>query len=191
MLVTERDQRIVDFLDTMKVAKSSQIQRIFFRGSSQAKILCNRRMLRMYKGKVVKRDRAFINTEFIYYRKKIAQVDHSLYVTEFYAQLTGLNGEVIVYEVEKDFDIMRPDAAIDYLYKGKVYQLFLEVHLSTLPFNQQKYEDFYSTGRWRNNYDVFPRIIVVTDRNLQFKESKLKFIKLPLSMKGIENIFGR
>jgi hypothetical protein len=190
MLITERDKRIVDWLEEMKVAKSGQIERVFFRGNSQSKILCNRRLLRLYKGKVIKRDRAFINTEFIYYTKKIQQVDHSLYVTEFYTQLVGLGGEVLAFETEKSLDSLRPDALCDYLHtNGKVYQMFVEVHLSTLPFDQGKYENYYQSGKWRQQFDTFPRIILATDRNIQLKESKLRYFKIPLSFKGIETIF--
>jgi hypothetical protein len=187
MLITERDQAIIDFISKVGAATSGQIARIFCRELKQSRCIANRRLASLYRLKKLKRERPFINQEYIYFCDK-GILEHKLTVAEFYANLFNLPGKILKFEVEKPLDNIRPDIICDYLYKNNVYQYFGEVHLSTKPFNQDKYELFFESGKYKQWYSVFPRIIIISDRDIKLKTTKLKYIKIPLSCKGLESL---
>jgi hypothetical protein len=187
MLITQRDQQIIDLIELTGAVKTSHIQRLFMKNKSQGKVIAERRLKSLYSLGMVHRTRAFINTEYIYYKKKTL-LEHKLALTELYIALLDLPGEILKFEVEKQIGDIRPDALCDYLYQNNVYQFFIEIHLAKAPFNQQKYEDFYSSGKYREIYKVFPRVIIVSDRQVDIKASKIRYIKIPLNCSGIYRI---
>lgn len=187
-MIMPRDKEILDFIDLLGAASLTQIKRVFMNENKQGKIIARRRLKRLYDLKLIKRDRSFINSEYIYYKKNTL-LEHKLALTEFYTTLQSLPGKILKFDPEKTLDDIRPDAVCDYLYKGNVYQLFIEAHLATIPFNQQKYEDFYESGKYRQWYKVFPRVIIISDRRIEFKSSKIRYIQISLDCKNIEKVF--
>jgi hypothetical protein len=183
-----RDKEILDLIDRLGAASLTQIKKLFMNGNKQGIIIARRRMKRLYDLKLIKRDRSFINTEYVYFKKNTL-IEHKLALTEFYAALQSFPGKILKFDPEKPLDDIRPDALCDYLYKNNVYQFFIEVHLSNILFDQQKYEDFYAGGKYRQWYPVFPRVVVISDRDVQFKASKIRYFKIPLSCQGIEYLF--
>ena len=181
MLITQRDQQIIDLIELTGAVKTSHIQRLFMKDKSQGKVIAERRLKSLYSLGMVHRTRAFINTEYIYYKKKTL-LEHKLALTELYIALLDLPGEILKFEVEKQMGDIRPDAVCDYLHRN------IEIHLAKSPFNQQKYEDFYSSGKYQEIYKVFPRVVIVSDRQVDIKVSKIRYIQIPLNCSGIYRI---
>jgi hypothetical protein len=61
--------------------------------------------------------------------------------------------------------------------------------LANIQFNQEKYENFYNSGKYKQWYKVFPRVVIVSDRSLKLQQSNIKYIQVPLSCDGIESVF--
>lgn len=65
----------------------------------------------------------------------------------------------------------------------------MEVHLTNAQFNQEKYENFYVSGKYKQWYKVFRRVIIISYRGLKLQMSSIKYIQVPLSCKDVEIIF--
>jgi hypothetical protein len=85
-MITPRDQQIIDLVKLTGAVKASHIQRLFMKDKSQGKNIAERRLKALYELGLLHRTRAFINTEYIYYKKK-TQLEHKLCLTEFYVCL--------------------------------------------------------------------------------------------------------
>jgi hypothetical protein len=186
-MITPRDNEILNFINITGAATTSQISRAFMGDKSRGEIITRRRMKRLHDLKMIKRERSFINTEYVYFKKNTL-LDHKLTLTEFHIRLRELQGEELRFNAEVQLGDVRPDAVCDYLYKGNVYQFFIEVHLATMPFNQQKYEDFYASAKYKQWYKIFPRVIIISDREIHLQESKIRYIQIPLCCENIKKI---
>jgi hypothetical protein len=124
-MITKRDAEILDFIELLGAASLSQIKRRFISDKSQGEVIARRRMKRLYDMKMVKRERSFINTEYIYFQKNTL-LEHKLTLTEFNVRLQELTGKILKFDVEKPLGDIRPDACCDYLFNNKVYQFFIE-----------------------------------------------------------------
>lgn len=186
-MITSRDEKILELIEKVGAVKASHVQKIFMKENKQGRNISERRLKRLCELNMVHRTRAFINTEYIYYQKKTL-LEHKLVLSEFYTNLFELPGRILKFEVEHQLDDVRPDAICDYLYLSNVYQFLVEIHLATVPFDQSKYESFYSSGKYHQWYKVFPRIIIVSDRDIKLQPSRLRYIKIPTNCKEIDRI---
>jgi hypothetical protein len=189
-VITERDQKVLDMIDLLKVAKLSQIYRMFYKNHKQGELICRRRMFTLYdKDKVVKREHAHLNTEYVYYLTKNNQFNHSLILTEFYVQLHELGAEIDKFEVEQPYGNIRPDGMAIVGYKGFTHYFFIEVHISNNKFNQEKYISYYGSLEWKKYFNVFPKVAILSDKNIDLKPTNLKFIQIQTSCEDILKIF--
>jgi hypothetical protein len=184
-VITERDQKVLDMLELLNVAKISQIYRMFYKDHMQGKLICRRRMYTLStKDKVVKREHDHLNTEYVYYMNKNNQFNHSLILTEFYVRLHEL-AEIDKFEVEQPYGNIRPDGMCICGYKGFTHYFFIEVHISNNKFNQDKYISYYGSLEWKKYFDVFPKVVVISDKNIELKPTNLKFIQIPTNCENM------
>ena len=186
-MITPRDKQIVDLIGLTGAVKASHIERVFMQNNKQGRNIAERRLKRLYELNIIRRTRAFINTEYIYYNKKTL-LDHKLTLTELYVNLHQLSGQILKFQTEQQLGDIRPDAVCDYLYNNNVYQFLIEIHLATIPFNQSKYDSFYEAGKYRQWYKVFPRVLIVSDRDIKLQPSRIKYIQIPISCQEINRI---
>lgn len=188
MILQERDKAILDFIERFKAATTSQIAREFFHSNSQAEALARRRLKKLCDEKLLKRERNNINAEYVYYTKKSAQMAHQLILVDFYLQIKRY-GQLIEFTPEKVMGDIRSDAVCK-IVRGNLLHLFcVEVELSNNNFNQQKYETFYSTREYKKWFEVFPKIIIICDKNIKVEPSRLRFVQVPTTLEGLEVIF--
>jgi DNA-binding Lrp family transcriptional regulator len=184
----ERDQKVLDMIELLNVAKVSQIYRMFYKGLNQGETICRRRMKKLYDDKLIKRERNHLNTEYVYYMNKNNQFNHSLILTEFYVRLHEL-ADIDKFEVEQPYGNIRPDGMCICGYRGFTHYFFIEVHISNNKFNQDKYISYYGSREWKQYFDVFPKIIIISDKKVEIKPTNLKFIQIQQSCEDIINIF--
>lgn len=191
MKLLSREKRLLNFIDIFGAATTSQIQKLFYSEKSTdkcARIKAQTRLKMLFDNKYIKRIRSDINSEYIYYQKKTQFLNHQILLVDVYLYLLHIEGDILEFTPEIVFADIRPDAKVvfdDYTFE---HTFLVEVHRGFNPFDQQKYEDFYYSKVWKEYFEVFPKILVVSDRKIQLKPSKIPFVIVPYSLEGIENI---
>lgn len=184
MVLQSRDRGILDFIETMGAATTSQITRVFFQDLKQGQRIAQRRLALMHKEKMLKRAKANINAEYCYYTKG-SQQQHKILITEFYVKLMGIGGIIKDFDIQKRIENVIPDAYIEYDYKGYRHFIFLEAERSNNRFNQEKYEDLLT----KRIMPIFPKVVIITSKSLNLKDSKINYIALNPNMKDIIRVF--
>jgi len=161
MLITERDERVLEFLEELKVARASILHELFYPSYRVAA----RRLFALYKEGFLKRDRVPGQYEFYYYIAKPKQVKHALLVSDTYAYLHRTT-TLHEFVVEPSIGDVRPDAVAAYERDGTKEIAFIEVELSNKGLNLEKYEHLYISGVWKDYFPVFPKILAVTDKRV-------------------------
>jgi hypothetical protein len=185
----ELDKKILSFIDKFHAADTKQIQRVFYKSQKQGRFLCERKLRKLYERKLIKRHRIVLNEPYIYYYTKSKQMTHHLIVTELYCNLSDCEGKIINFEVEKVIEDIRPDAICQFELNGDIYQYCFEVHISNNNFDQIKYERFYKSGTWKKYFKIFPAIVIISDRKINIKDTKLIFIQIGTELEDIDKMF--
>ena len=185
----ELDKKILSFIDKFHAANTKQIQRVFYKSQKQGMFLCKRKLLKLHNKKLIKRHRTNLNEPYIYYHARSKQIAHHLIITALYCNLLENEGNILSFEVEKEIEDIRPDAICQFELDGDIYQYCFEVHISNNSFDQNKYERFYKSGSWKKYFKIFPAIVIVSDKVVNLKDTKLIFIQVDLDLNEIEKIF--
>lgn len=191
MILQKREKQLLNFIDTFGAASTSQLQRLFFTGmkedSARKKAQCRLQLL--HKNKYIKRDRSDINSEYIYFQKKTQFIDHQTLLVDVYLALKSFKGNLIEFIPEVVMGEIRPDAKAKFDDGEYTHVFLIEIHRNHI-FNQEKYETFYLTKTWKLFFQVFPKILIVSDKKITLKPSKLPYIQVPYSLEGIKRIIG-
>jgi hypothetical protein len=180
-MLVQRDLEMIDFINTFKVVSSKHIQQVF----KISPTVANRRLKEVIKTNEVKRIRDNFTMNYLYYVEKPTK--HKLIVTEFYSRLIN-NCEVIRFERECKLENIRPDVFCECKKNGYQYLMFIEVQLSNLEVDIKKYEDYFVSDQWRDTFKIFPRIIIISDKEYK-TSSLLTIIQLGINFDGFNNIF--
>lgn len=177
-MLTSRDLAVVEMLDYYKIASTSTLTQIIY-GSRR---VCQRRMKALVDEGKVKRYRACLNSEYLYYTKMPKQFKHATLVTEFMRHFDCTH-KIDKFLIEPDFITMRPDAFFSYKENGKTYIGFLEVEISHKGFDFAKYERFASEQTYRQKDIPFmpPVFIVGNVKNIP-NSDKVTYIKYDLDV---------
>lgn len=188
MILQERDKKILEFVEKFKVVTTSHIEKEFFAGNKQSARIARRRLKKLYDNKFLKRERNNINAEYIYYFRKPIQIRHQLLVIDFY-QAIKKYGKIIEFTPEKTMEDIRPDAVCKIARDNHLHLFCVEIELSNNTFNQTKYEQFYASREYKKWFQVFPKVIIISNRIINIKESKIKFIQISTDLIEIQKIF--
>jgi hypothetical protein len=180
-LLRQRDRRVEIFIEDFNCCNTRYLKYLFFRECSLRR--CQQRLSKLVEYKRLKRVRDFVSQDYLYYvDKKPEQIEHDLVRVEFY-----------IWMQERLVDFI-PNYKIGKLIADAYYELctsensngtkdneengegdyFLEVQLSN-GFNQFKYEEFYNSGEWRSRWEVFPKVVVVSNRWINIKKGNVEF----------------
>lgn len=180
MIVTERDKRVIKFIEDNKTATTNTIADIFY----PCLRVAQHRLKLLTENKVLKRHRDNYTSQYYYYIRKPKQVRHSLLVTDFYNELNKI-AKIELFKTEFTIEDIRADAFIAYEINNKKRIAFLEVQISNAPLDVEKYEKLYKSRKYKNYFPAFPVIIAVTNKNIP--KTNLKVIKVN---ENIENLRG-
>ncbi|WP_051534132.1 replication-relaxation family protein [Desulfitibacter alkalitolerans] len=170
-----RDRRILEAINKHGVLDTDQIEVLFFNGIKNSKRIAQKRLLKLYETKKIKRGRDIPGAPFYYYSgKKSDQLDHLLSVNWVYIwTMANLRSweQLLSFEYEQDYRILRCDCFVGIsnavTKENKFY--FVEVDLGSNPFDKvSKYNNLYQSGEysgawWVPKTNRFPAILVVTN----------------------------
>lgn len=178
IVLTDRDNKIISFLQLYKCATTSSIAKIFFNSSKRP---CSRRLKYLREHGFINSSQEFVSLEQIHYvNKKPSQLRHSTILTNLIAKLHEQNIEILKDKVEFKVGNLRSDALIVLRKNNKIYTYFIEV-CNTKKFDNKKYIDLYKSNEWKKIFPVFPNIIVISDKSVDKTNLNTLVFKLDLS----------
>lgn len=174
IILTERDNQIIDFLNNYKCATTSTISKLFFNDSLRP---CNRRLKHLREHGFIKSSQEYVSTEKIHYiNKKPTQLKHSCICSQF-ACMMKLNENIIKEKIEFKIGNVRSDLLM-ITDKPEIY--LIEI-CNTNPFDLNKYVKLKRSLVWRELFPVFPDIIVISDKPVK-KSNELNIIHYNLKL---------
>lgn len=133
--MTERDLLVLQFLTSVRVASTRQIQDSFFPGLNPS--ISYDRLKYLADNKFLKRSYYRVEpnrNSYIYYLDKKPSkrtLKHDLLITQFYVELKKLNFEILSFEKTPIYKGFKPDAIIEFkTNKNQLKKVFLEAQLS-------------------------------------------------------------
>lgn len=163
--LTERDQRIILYLKSVKVANTTTLLILFFNN-------CNyytgiQRLGKLVKAKYIKVFSENVISENIYYiGQKPRNYKHKLLFSSTMAYLANYQCEILKYKTPLQVGNLIADGYIEVRYHGKSYNLFIENELSK-KLNIAKYEDLYFNRSYKQYWVTFPIILCTTSKPSQ------------------------
>lgn len=174
IILTERDNNIIEFLNNYKCATTSTISKLFFNDSLRP---CNRRLKHLREHGFIKSSQEYISTEKIHYiNKKPTQLKHSCICSQF-ACMMKLNDNIIKEKIEFKIGNVR----CDLLMINDKPEIYLIEICNTKPFDLNKYVKLKRSLVWRELLPVFPNIIVISDKPVK-KSNELNIIHYNLKL---------
>lgn len=170
-MITKRDAEVIDFVDRLRVAKTSTISGLFYPSYTVAA----RRLSEIAKSGELSRDRDGWSSEYIYYRRRPKQIRHALALSDFYREISK-QAEIKKCIVEPTLGDIRPDAVIGFIAGGRERIALVEIELSNKGFDYHKYISF----GWQKFFPTQPELIVVS--NLPIKNTGYKTMVIKTDM---------
>lgn len=198
-MITDRDRQIILHLEKYKYATIEQLEKIFFKHQKNSYNIARRRMAEIRKAGYVKsiRDVETNKVVYIYDDGKIKAPDrHRIVILDILANLHYHGYNVQLFEIEKfwkDGEI-RSDVFTVFTIENdnaKIrYQYFIEVHFTNHRCNLEKYDELFETKEVQQylKRDVYPRILLVTDRKLEYEVKHSSVIKLNTKLDDFSSI---
>jgi hypothetical protein len=176
-MITKRDRQVLNYLTEYKCAHTSTLA--MFYPSIQ---VARRRLKILCRSHEIKRARDNINKEYIYFISKPKQLRHSVLLTDFLREFSGV-ATIESCKTEVAIGNLRSDALIGYREHGKRYLAFVEVQISNSALDVQKYEKLYYSKEWEKKLPQFPVIFAITDKKIP--ETTLKVIRINEDLSNI------
>lgn len=159
-MVTDRDRKLLNFIEKYKSITISQAQYIFYGGNYE---VARRRLKQMQEEKLLKcLPNELFKSKVYFDERKIS--DHRLGTFEFLKVICMNGGEILKFKTEPKFNGIRPDAFIAFSYRDSVYMILLEVDLNHYTSNSkmQKYEQLYKSDEIQSKYNGYFPIILIS-----------------------------
>lgn len=174
IILTERDNQIIEFLSIYKCATTSTISNLFFNGSRRP---TTRRLKHLKEHGFIKSSQEYISVEQVHYiNKKPTQLKHACICSEFVSKMK-LENNIIKEKVEFKIGNIRSDLLL-ITDTPKIY--FVEA-CNTKPFDTNKYIRLKKSMEWKKLFPVFPDIIVISDKKVN-TSNELNIIKYNLKL---------
>ena len=177
IILTERDNQIIEFLNLYKCATTSTSSDLFFNGSRRP---TTRRLKHLKEHGFIKSSQEYVSIEQVHYiNKKPTQLKHSCICSEFACKMK-LENNVIKEKIEFKIGNIRCDILM-ITSDPKIY--FIEV-CNTKPFDINKYIKLKRSMVWKDIFPVFPDIIVISNKKVN-KSNEFKIIEYDLNLKRV------
>ena len=184
IVLTDRDSKILEFLQIYKCATTSTLANIFFNGSKRP---CSRRLKHLREHGFINSSQEFVCLEQIHYvGKKPTQLKHSTILTNFIAKLHQNNIDILKSKIEYKIQNVRSDLLLVCKIQDKSYIFFIEV-CNTKKFDVKKYIKLKESNSWRNIFPIFPGIIAISDKPVE-KHKDLNIITIDLQLNDFNKL---
>lgn len=185
-MLSSRDNAIKEFLEDFEIANTGHIKQLFFKDVSLR--ACQERLKKLAQYKMLKRFREHTDQEYLYCVEVPRQKEHFYIRTQLYFECMKYY-EIDQWTNRTQIGNVIPDAYIQLIDHEMCFGLFVEIHRSNNTFNQAKYESLYLSGLWREKFNSFPRVLIVTDKKVTLQPSKIKYRIVDTQFNGLNKIF--
>lgn len=195
MIITDRDRRMINYVDKVGYATSKNLAELFFKnGSKNYYIVALNRLaqlvgegrLNMIPARISNNGRP-MNLYYLGKQPSNKSLKHALALADFSAELTKNNVDILSLEREYYASkTVRADGLYKVIYNNKK-RLFLVEFDITKKFTITKYEYLYSSGEWKDNFKKFPRIVSISDEKPP-EGSRLNIIRLNSKLDNINKL---
>lgn len=172
MILTQRDKKILRYIENHKSITINQCSKIFFSKNKEAYYQARKRLSILYKNKYIKKYRYDYKSETIYYISNKHLSYHDLKVYDIYADLINL--EIKIKSFHAKYKIPTPDSKMKYReadafieveHLGYFYPILLEIdmhHFTTKTKLMDIYTSNYFQEKYKNlGYNIFPTILIL------------------------------
>lgn len=186
-MVLERDQKMLDWLKMFKLATTQQINDVSYQNMK----VCYRRLDRLYKDGLLKREKNALGLGYVYSTERIRslkQARHCFIRNDFYFKLRE-HATITDCYTERLYGKVKPDMTVVCKRNGKTYFFLVEVETNSNrhKVNIDKYHEFF-LSEWRNHFKVKPTIIYVADKDIK-SEVRFKHQKIDTKLNNFNSIF--
>ena len=185
-MITDRDNEMIEWLCEFRIATSSQINQLFYKNMS----ICNKRLLKLHKDKIIGRSKDPYSKQYFYYIKKpksILQLKHYYIRNEFYIKLVEIGCLIKKSRVECKMGSIIPDLYVELIFNEVEYKFFVEVERSEQKINVKKYNKFFIDDFEEYIEEEIP-VIYVTHKNIP--NCNYKTFKVNEDISDLHKIFN-
>ena len=182
--LTERDYKILEFLEEVEVAETRTIQKLFFSclrsTQDRLKKLVDHGYLRVYRPDI-------LSQNIYYLKRKPINWKHKIVFSQLLGELSILGVQVHKYKTPYSFELtdgrVIADGIVVFTLKGELYIWLVEVERSNKKLDKGKYERLYYSRKLEQLFPFNPTIVCITDKKIETKHDflKIKACKLDLS----------
>lgn len=198
MKQTDRDYKILNFIEQNKGITISQCSKIFYHGHKFAYQEAWRRLKQLETHNYIQHY-TFPNTNELIYcfdntnTKAISY--HSFTILNFYAELYANNAKVLFYKNELKFSTGKKcDAYFEIEFNNSIIPIILEIDF-THNTSIEKYEDIFNTNELQNsfierfgeNYNIFPLVVIITYATIRKYNGFINYTLLPFNFNDLLN----
>lgn len=188
--MTDRDMQIIEFIHEVRLATTQNIYDLFFNDVS--KTVMSRRLNHLIDYNYLKRTRIKeLNNSFMYYiDSKPKHLVHELIGTNFYVALTNLGFDVIRFARNKKVGTCIADIIVIATFNDKEEVFFVEVqrHFNHITKCTDKYKELYYSNAWKEVFDEFPKIVVISDMKYYPRYKEFEVVKLRTDCSDINKL---
>ena len=190
--MTDRDRDIVEFIHEVGLATTKHIEDLFFKDVS--KTVLSRRLMHLTNYNYLKRVRIKeLNNIYMYYiNNKPKHLVHELIGTTFYVALTNLGYNIIRFIRNKKIGNCITDIIVIAEFDGMEEVFFVEVQRN---FNHitkctDKYKELYYSDSWKEVFEEFPKIVVVSDMKYHPRYQEFEVLKIKTDCTDISKLLS-
>ena len=178
--MTDRDINIVNFIHEVGLATTKNINDLFF--SDVSKTVLSRRLNHLVDYNFLKRIRVKeLNNSYMYYiDSKPKHLVHELIGTSFYVALSNLGFNIIRFMRNKKLGNCIIDIIVIAEINGSEEVFFVEVqrHFNHITKCTDKYKELYYSNTWKEVFEDFPKVVVVSDMKYLPRYSEFEVLKI-------------
>ena len=187
--LTERDYKILEFIQIVEVADTQTIYKMFFSclrsTQSRLKKLVEHGYLRSYRPDI-------LSQNIYYLKKRPVNWKHKIIFSKLICELNALGAELHKYKTPYVFELtdgrVIADGIVIFTLNEKVHIWLIEVERSTKKLNKEKYERLYYSGKLEELFPFTPTIICITDKKVSTQHDFLKIKSSRIDLRDLENI---
>lgn len=172
LVITERDEKIKQFLEEVGVADTKTLSTLFFPNTTIRN--CQKRLKQLTDNNYIKVYRENMLSQNVYFVKKPKNIPHKIKFSQLLAELKIQNIEVLKYKCPFAIGTVIADGLI-VVKKEDVKIYFVEAE-RTKTLNIKKYLELYYSRSYKEKFPVMPSILVITDKTVP-KSDELHIVK--------------
>ena len=183
---------IINFIHEVELATTQNINDLFFKDVS--KTVLSRRLNHLVNYSYLKRIRVKeLNNSYMYYiDSKPKHLVHELIGTSFYVALSNTGYHILRFIRNKRLGNCIIDIIIIAERNGIEEVFFVEVqrHFNHITKCTDKYKELYYSNEWKEVFEEFPKVVVVSDMKYLPRYSEFEVLKIKTDCSDINKLLN-